>query len=71
VQVALGDNGPGLSAEQRQHLFDPFAAPRTRRHGLGLALARKIITAHGGQVDLGPPTAAGVEVRVTLPRRKP
>jgi signal transduction histidine kinase len=71
VRIALSDNGPALSPEQQQRLFDPFAAPPVRRHALGLALARKIFEAHGGQVGAGPAPGAGVEVLVTLPRSKP
>jgi signal transduction histidine kinase len=71
VAVALIDNGPGLSAEQRQQLFEPFGGPRVRRCGLGLAVARKIVEAHGGHVAAGAAPGSGVEVLVTLPRRKP
>jgi signal transduction histidine kinase len=70
VQVAVCDSGPALSPEQRQQLFEPFAGPKARRSGLGLAAARKIIEAHGGHVAAGTSTP-GVEILVTLPRRKP
>jgi signal transduction histidine kinase len=71
VTVSVRDNGPPLDAEQRRQLFEPFAGPRVRRCGLGLAAARRIIEAHGGRVVAGEDAGPGVEVLVTLPRRKP
>jgi two-component system sensor kinase FixL len=69
VEVSLRDQGPALSDEQRQQLFEPFAAPRPRRCGLGLAAARKIIEAHGGRIVAQPADGAGALVLITLPRR--
>jgi signal transduction histidine kinase len=69
VQVFLRDNGPELDEEQRQCLFEPFAAPKARRCGLGLATARKIVEAHGGRIMAGAVAGSGVEIKVLLPRR--
>ncbi len=56
VRVSVSDNGPGLSLEAQQHVFDRFwraDAGRSRERGgsgLGLAISRGIVIAHGGQI---------------------
>src|SRR5579864_206202 len=52
-QVAVRDNGPGLSAEQKERIFDPFFTTKTKGTGLGMAIAKRIIEAHGGQISVG------------------
>jgi signal transduction histidine kinase len=74
LRVAVRDNGPGLSAEQRQRIFEPFFTTKTKGTGLGMAIARRIVEAHGGQIGVGDPVAAtgrGAEIVVTLPREHP
>src|SRR4029079_18525944 len=69
VIVDVEDDGPGVPADQRESVFEPFVRLNdegTRGAGLGLAAARSIARAHGGDVvilDGG----AGARVRVTLP----
>src|SRR5262249_45837875 len=53
VRVAVRDNGPGLSPEQRQRIFDAFYTTKARGSGLGMAIAKRIMDAHGGQVSIG------------------
>jgi two-component system sensor kinase FixL len=68
LRVSFCDNGPGLNPEQRRRIFEPFFTTKTKGTGLGMAIARRIVEAHGGQIavgDLGPP---GAELIVTLPR---
>ncbi len=59
VEVSVADNGPGLSAEDQARIFERFfQADRSRRGGsgrgvgLGLAIARQIVTAHGGTIQV-------------------
>jgi PAS domain S-box-containing protein len=76
LRVSVRDNGPGLNAEQRQNLFQPFYTTKVRGTGLGLAIVKRIIETHGGQIALGDvPNPADVRVRpggteivITLPR---
>jgi PAS domain S-box-containing protein len=68
LAVAIRDNGPGLSAEACENLFQPFRTTKTHGLGLGLATARRIVEAHGGKIALGAGVRAGTEVVVTLPR---
>jgi signal transduction histidine kinase len=71
VRVAVRDNGPGLNAEQRRHVFDPFYTTKTKGTGLGMAIAKRIIDAHGGQIAVGNVAGPGAEILITLPRDVP
>ncbi|MGE0238801.1 MAG: ATP-binding protein [Parvibaculaceae bacterium] len=52
VTVRIGDSGPGVPPELRAQLFQPFATTKEDGLGLGLALCRSIISAHGGEIAL-------------------
>ncbi len=67
VRVSLRDNGPGLSPEQRRRIFEPFFTTKPEGTGLGMAIARRIVEAHGGAIAVGE-VASGTEIVVTLPR---
>jgi two-component system sensor kinase FixL len=68
LRVAVRDNGPGLNPEQRQRIFEPFFTTKTKGTGLGMAIAHRIIEAHGGQIAVGPSAGRGAEILITLPR---
>ncbi len=68
VRVAMRDHGPGLTAEQRRNLFEPFYTTKTRGTGLGLAIARRIVETHGGRIEVGPGDCRGSTILITLPR---
>jgi two-component system sensor kinase FixL len=68
LRVAVRDNGPGLGPEQRQRIFDPFYTTKTRGTGLGMAIAKRIVEAHGGRIAVGEGRAAGAEIIILLPR---
>jgi PAS domain S-box-containing protein len=68
LRVAVRDNGPGLTPEQRQRIFEPFFTTKTKGTGLGMAIAKRIVEAHGGQIAVGRDSAPGAEILVTLPR---
>jgi two-component system OmpR family sensor kinase len=73
VEVSVGDDGPGIAAQDQPELFDRFTrgdSSRSRTHGstgLGLAIARGIATAHGGTLTLDPEPGAGACFRLNLP----
>jgi len=75
VAIDVADNGPGLTGEAREHLFEPFFSTKGpgKGTGLGLAMSREMVRAMGGDVRLSP-SAAGACFTVDLPiesRRTP
>jgi two-component system, LuxR family, sensor kinase FixL len=67
VEIAIRDNGPGIAAEARRLVFDAFFTTKTKGTGLGMAIARRIVDAHCGLIDVGE-SRAGAEFVITLPR---
>ena len=68
VRVRLQDNGPGLAAEERSRIFEPFFTTKTKGTGLGMAIARRIVEAHGGRIMVADDSQPGTAIEVTLPR---
>jgi len=69
VELRVRDSGPGLSAEQRARAFDRFwrAGTGGGGSGLGLAIARRLVEADGGTIELCEATGGGMEAVVRLP----
>lgn len=67
AQVTINDSGPGIDADTAKRIFDPFFTTKPRGIGMGLAVSRSLIEAHGGQLWLDTPTAAGATFHFTLP----
>lgn len=63
----IEDNGPGVPAEARGHLFDMLYSKRPHGVGLGLALVDQIVRAHGGEVSVISPPGEGAKFQVRLP----
>ena len=64
----IQDEGPGVPAEARGHLFDMFYSKRPHGVGLGLALVDQIVRAHGGEVSVVSPPGQGAKFQVRLPQ---
>ncbi len=71
LRVTLRDNGPGFSNETRQKVFDVFFTTKTHGTGLGMAIARRLVEAHGGHIAIGADAQEGAEFVIHLPRRRP
>jgi two-component system sensor histidine kinase AtoS len=52
VEINISDNGPGIPEELQQHIFEPFLTTRKDGFGLGLAITKKIVTAHKGSISV-------------------
>lgn len=70
VVWTIEDEGPGVPAEARGHLFDMFYSKRPHGVGLGLALVDQIVRAHDGEVRVVSPPGQGAKFEVRLPRMK-
>jgi signal transduction histidine kinase len=68
LEVAICDQGPGLTSEQRQRIFEPFFTTKAKGTGLGMAIVQRLVLAHGGQVRIGEHGRQGAEIIVALPR---
>ncbi len=68
VVWTVTDDGPGVAADFAPRLFMPFRSTRPGHAGLGLALARKIVEGHGGQISAANLPEGGFQVKVILPR---
>jgi signal transduction histidine kinase len=73
VEIEVADDGAGVAPEERERVFEPFyrggadaAARSGDGAGLGLAVARAIVEAHGGRIWLEPAVPHGTRVRFTL-----
>jgi signal transduction histidine kinase len=67
-RVTVRDSGPGLDAEARERLFEPFFTNKPRGTGLGLAVSQAIARAHGGEIVADPPGQGGACFVLCLPR---
>jgi two-component system, NtrC family, sensor histidine kinase HydH len=67
VELLVSDTGPGVSEEDRRHLFEPFFTTRPAGTGLGLALCREIITSHKGTIEYVAREGSGATFRILLP----
>jgi signal transduction histidine kinase len=67
VTLTVTDDGRGLSAEEEAHAFEPHFRGPDGGAGLGLAIAREIVTAHGGRIWLKPRPGGGAEAGFVVP----
>jgi signal transduction histidine kinase len=63
----VADSGPGIPPEIRDRLFEPTFSTKKGGHGLGLALARRVVELHGGQISVECPPPRGTVFRIVMP----
>ncbi|WP_156293033.1 ATP-binding protein [Serratia oryzae] len=72
LQIEVRDQGPGVEESKLSSIFDPFVRVKSalsgKGYGLGLAIARKVVLAHGGQVEAHNGEQGGLVIRLRVPR---
>lgn len=77
VWIAISDRGPGITRRERHHLFEPFwrgadaASGTVPGSGLGLAVVRGVVEAHGGRIDVSSSPEGGTTFKVRFPAVRP
>lgn len=68
LEISIDDTGTGIDSEVRERLFLPHVSTKREGHGLGLAIVRKIVEDHGGNISLEPhPSGVGTRAILLLP----
>jgi len=71
LRFKVVDNGPGVPAADRDKLFMPYYSTKGRGSGLGLAIVQRIISEHGGRIEVGDATPTGTVFTIELPVESP
>jgi signal transduction histidine kinase len=73
AEITVADNGPGIPTEIRDKIFDPFFSGREAGRGLGFGLSKcwRIVTLHGGEIDVEETANGGATFVVRLPAHPP
>ena len=73
VEIRIADDGPGIPPAERPHVFDPFYSARQAGRGLGLGLSKcwRIVTNHGGRINVDSRPGHATVFTISLPRRQP
>lgn len=69
LAIRVEDNGPGLTPDQRGHMFDAFFTTKQKGTGLGMTIAKRIMTAHFGTIGVVSGDSGGACIELVLPRR--
>jgi PAS domain S-box-containing protein len=65
--VEVADNGSGIASEHREKLFLPFFTTKPTGTGLGMAIVKKIMDLHGGEIEIDSAPGDGTAVRLVIP----
>ena len=71
VWLRVQDNGPGIPPETLSKIFDPFYTTKRQGTGLGLALSKKVVEAHGGAMEVESSPETGTEFVLSFPKEAP
>ena len=69
VRLTVDDDGPGIPANMREEVFDPFVSGRTGGSGLGLAIVQRAVEAHRGLVLVDSDPGVGTTFTIFLPAK--
>jgi C4-dicarboxylate-specific signal transduction histidine kinase len=65
--VQIDDQGPGISPEAAERIFQPFVTTKSNHSGIGLSICQTIIESHGGEITFAPSPPRGTRFAVKLP----
>lgn len=70
IEIRVTDNGPGVKPEDREHVFDAlYTTKGSKGTGLGLAVTKKIVEEHGGEIRLDSGDGTGAVFTILLPKK--
>jgi signal transduction histidine kinase len=69
--LRVRDNGPGIEPEALNEIFSPFYTSKATGNGLGLAISKKVVDAHGGSIEAESAPGSGTQFLLTFPKRAP
>ena len=67
IRVEIEDRGPGIPMDAASQLTEPFFTTKAEGMGMGLAICKSIVDAHGGTLSFGPGSEGGTLVALSLP----
>ena len=68
MSIAVEDSGPGIDPSNVDKVFAPFFTTKPRGMGLGLAVSRSIVQAHGGKLTVANGNSKGAIVQIAIPQ---
>lgn len=71
VWIRIADNGKGIEPDVRERIFNPFFTSKEHGTGLGLPITKKLVEAHGGEIELTSTRGLGAEFVLTFPKSGP
>jgi signal transduction histidine kinase len=73
ARISVSDDGPGILPEQRAHIFEPFYSARQAGRGIGMGLSKcwRIVTEHGGRIEVESRPSCGAILTICLPLAGP
>ena len=67
IDFTVSDTGPGIAEEDLERIFDSFFTTKDMGMGIGLAICRSIVVAHGGSITVSNHIDGGAQFRLSLP----
>jgi len=67
ARISVEDDGPGISSEIKSRLFEPFFTTKAKGSGLGLAMVKRIVDSHHGEISVETSPGKGTRFTIELP----